>query len=223
MPVPFDPKDHVIDGVKGERNRSELKEIYPANAWLENLLNHNARACSESSLSKGQLINYASELQAKLGAVYDISARRAGFLINQDKCGKHAARAIRDASDRTRKRFSSTAEERALPLIRGELLKAEIRSLAFNRAGSKPTRVVGENYGSPGVDRISDADKKARAEKNRAKRQRRKERERAEKLQALKQPNSEATSSKQTAPEKTRGTKESASSSSKGSSNTANG
>ena len=144
LPVPFEPKDRAIDAIKDERNKSELKELCPVNAWLEQILNNDARVRLAKTLNSRQLHGRMQELQVRLGALHDIITRRAGFLVNQDRCGERAARAMRDASDRTRKHCASLAEERVAPIIRSEFLKAEVKSLARSKSGLKHNCPTGE-------------------------------------------------------------------------------
>lgn len=130
LPIPFDPKDHRIDLLKGERSKHELKELCNANAWLEMLISKTARVALAEDLSKSQLRSCAKELRIQIGAICDASMRRAGCLLNQESRGRRAARVICEASSRARAQLSSCAEEQALPIIRGELLRADIKALA---------------------------------------------------------------------------------------------
>ena len=59
LPVPFEPKDRVIDAIKGERSKSELRELRPVSAWLEQILNDNARVCLAENLNGKQPHSYA--------------------------------------------------------------------------------------------------------------------------------------------------------------------
>lgn len=179
LPTPLDPKVHRVDSIKGDRSKSELKELHSANAWLERALNQTARVCLADKLSKTQAQGYLKQLLVKIGAAHDITARRAGFLINQDQCGKHAARVMRDASGRARRPFSSHAEEQVLPLMRDEFLRAEIKALAAKKsgvswAGSDDLLLKEESKGS----RVSDQD---RAKRNKERKLRRREREKSRK------------------------------------------
>ena len=85
-------------------------------------------------MSKKQLSSYADELCVSVRAICDIETRHAGFLLNQDQCGRRAAGVIHSSLDRTREQFSTPTEERVFSHAQSELLKSDVKLLASRKS-----------------------------------------------------------------------------------------
>lgn len=164
-----------------------------------------ARVGLAEGLSVKQLHNCIKEIHMQIGAICDISTRRAGYLLNQESRGKHAARVICEASDRARAQFSSHAEKQALPVMRVELLRADIKALAAKKRGKPASRIdsLSADEGKAASEESSAS--KSKAEKSRERRIRKKEGEKraaAETHATKASPSSEDQSSKTTSGKK---------------------